>query len=124
MIIALAPVIFLPGLAFSQDEVKICDFRTVPWFKSVKLVWKVTAPDGSDGILEVYRSDKEEGPYVLLREIQLGDKKFIDVTSETYFFYDMKLKIGRKYYYKLSLRGVDQVFGPVRGVPSGIRPIT
>lgn len=119
-----ALVVLLPLAAFSQNGVTVSDFKTVPWYKSVKLSWRVTAAEASDGIFEIYRSDKEEGPYVLVQEIKLGDKKFIDRATKTYVFYDMRLKVGRKYYYKLSLRGADQVFGPVRGIPSGIHPIT
>ncbi len=117
-------VVLLPIAALSQAEVEISDFKVLDWFKSVKLTWRVTAPDGSDGIFEIYRSDKEEGPYSLVEEIKVGDKQFIDVIAKTYVFYDKKLKVGRRYYYKLALRGADQVFGPFRGLASGAPPGT
>jgi len=117
-------VVLLPIAAFSQAEVKISDFNVLDWFKSVKLSWWVTAPEGSEGIFEIYRNDKEEGPYELVQEIELGDKAFIDVIAKTYVFYDKKLKVGRKYYYKLALRGTDQVFGPLQGIASGAPPGT
>jgi hypothetical protein len=117
-------VVLLPIAAFSQAEVKISDFKVLDWFRSVKLSWWVTAPEGSDSIFEIYRSDKEEGPYGLVQEIKLGDKQFIDVITKTYVFYDKKLKVGRKYYYKLALRGADQIFGPFRGLASGAPPGT
>ncbi len=122
LIIALG--LLLPVAGFSQNGVTVSDFKTVPWFKAVKLIWKATAPEGSDGILEIYRSDKEEGPYVLVQEIKLGDRKFRDVAPNTYFFFDTNLKVRRKYYYKLILRGMDQVLGPRRGIPTGIAPVT
>lgn len=117
-------VVLLPVAGFSQAEVKISDFKILDWFKSVKLSWWVTAPEGSEGIFEIYRSDKEEGPYELVQEIELGDKVFIDVITKTYVFYDKKLKVGRRYYYKLALRGADQVFGPSQGLASGAPPGT
>ena len=117
-------VVLFPIAAFSQAEVKISDFKVLDWFKSVKLTWRVTAPEGSDSIFEICRSEKEEGPYELVQEIKLGDKQFIDVIAKTYVFYDKKLKVGRKYYYKLALRGADRVFGPFRGLASGAPPGT
>ena len=80
--------------------------------------------EGSYGIFEIYRSDKEEGPYELVQEIKLGDRAFIDVITKTYVFYDKKLKVGGRYYYKLSLREADQVFGPLQGIASGAPPGT
>ena len=117
-------VVLLPIAAFSQAEVKISDFKVLDWFKSVKLSWRVTIPEGSDGVFEIYRSDKEEGPYELVQEIKLGDKQFIDVIAKTYVFYDKNAEINRKYYYKLSLHGIDQVFGPLQGIASGAPPGT
>jgi hypothetical protein len=117
-------VVLLPIAAFSQAEVKIYDFKVLDWFKSVKLSWSVTPVEGSYGIFEIYRSDKEEGPYELVQEIELGDKAFIDVITKTYVFYDKKLKVGRRYYYKLALRGGDQFFGPSQGLASGAPPGT
>jgi hypothetical protein len=117
-------VVLLPVAGFSQAEVKISDFKVMDWFKSVKLSWRVTPPEGSDSIFEIYRSDKEEGPYELVQEIKLGDKQFIDVIAKTYVFYDKKLKVARRYYYKLAVRGTDQVFGPLEGIASGAPPGT
>ena len=122
MIVAL--VVLLPVAGYSQAGVSVSDFKTMPWYKSVKLIWRATASEGSDGIFEVYRSDKEEGPYVLVQEIKLGDKQFIDAVTKTYVFYDKMLKVGRRYYYKLTLRGADQVFGPLQGLASGAPPGT
>lgn len=122
LIVAL--VVLLPVAGFSQTGVRVSDFKVMDWFKSVKLIWRATAPEGSDGIFEIYRSDKEDGRYVLVQEIKLGDKKFIDVITKTYVFYDKKLKVGRRYYYKLTLRGADQAFGPLDGLASGAPPGT
>lgn len=122
LIVAL--VVLLPVAGFSQSGIKVSDFKVMVWFKSVKLIWKATAPEGSDGIFEIYRSDKEDGRYVLVQEIKLGDRKFIDVITKTYVFYDKKLKVGRRYYYKLTLRGADQAFGPLDGLASGAPPGT
>ena len=122
MIVAL--VLLFPVAGSSQAGVSVYDFKVMDWFKSVKLIWKVTAPDGSNGLFEIYRSDKIKGPYVLVQEIKLGDKEFIDVITKTYVFYDKSLKVGHRYYYKLTLRGVDQVFGPLNGHASGAPPGT
>ena len=122
LIVAL--VVLLPVAGFSQTGVRVSDFKVMDWFKSVKLIWRATAPEGSDGIFEIYRSDKEDGRYVLVQEIKLGDRKFIDVITKTYVFYDKKLKVGRRYYYKLILRGADQAFGPLDGLASGAPPGT
>ncbi|MFB0520326.1 MAG: hypothetical protein ACETWD_02725 [Desulfatiglandales bacterium] len=120
LIIAL--VVLLPVAGFSQ--VTVSDFTVLDWFKMVKLSWKVTAPEGSDGMFQIYRSATEEGPYVLVQEIQLGDKQFFDVITKSYVFYDKKLEVGRSYYYKLTVRGADEVFGPLRGLASGSPPGT
>lgn len=109
---------------FSQTGVSVSDFKVMDWFKSVRLIWRVRAPEGSDGIFEIYRSDKQDGPYVLVQEIKLGDREFIDAITKTYVFYDKKLKVGRRYYYKLTLHGADQVFGPLQGLASGAPPGT
>ena len=122
LIIALG--LLLPVAGFSQTGVSISDFKVLSWYKSVKLTWRATAPDGSDGIFQIYRSDKIRGSYVLVQEIKLGDKKFIHMNNKTYFFFDKKIEVGRRYYYKLSLRGVDQVFGPLGGIASGKFPAT
>ena len=122
LIVAL--VVLLPVAGFSQTGVSVSDFKVTDWFKSVRLTWRATAPEGSDGIFEIYRTDKIRGSYVLVQEIKLGDKKFIHMNSKTYFFFDKKIEVGRRYYYKLSLRGADQVFGPLGGIASGKFPAT
>jgi len=122
LIVAL--VVLFPVAGFSQAGVSVSDFKVMDWFKSVKLIWRATAPDGSNGLFEIYRSDKIRGPYVLVQEIKLGDKGFIDAITKTYVFYDKKLKVGRRYYYKLTLRGAGQVFGPLQGLASGAPPGT
>jgi len=119
-----ALVVLLPVAGFSQSRIRVYDFKVMDWFRSVKLIWRATAPEGSDGIFEIYRSDKEDGPYVLVQEIKLGDRKFIDVITKTYVFYDKSLKVGRRYYYKLTVRGADQAFGPLDGLASGAPPGT
>jgi hypothetical protein len=122
LIVAL--VVLLPAAGFSQTGVRVSDFKVMDWFRSVKLTWRATAPDGSEGLFEIYRSDKIRGSYVLVQEVKLGDKKFIDAITKTYVFYDKKLKVGRRYYYKLTLRGADQAFGPLDGLASGAPPGT
>lgn len=122
LIVAL--VVLLPVAGFSQSGIKVYDFKVMDWFRSVKLTWRVTAPEDSDGLFEIYRSDRADGPYVLVQEIKLGDRKFIDVITKNYVFYDKKLKVGRRYYYKLTLRGADQAFGPLDGLASGAPPGT
>ncbi len=122
LIVTLA--VLLPVAGFSQTGVKVSDFKVMDWFRSVKLIWRATALDGSDAIFEIYRSDRADGLYVLVQEIKLGDRKFIDAITKTYVFYDRKLKVGRRYYYKLTLRGADQAFGPLDGLASGAPPGT
>jgi hypothetical protein len=113
-----------PALGFAQDQVTVSDFRVLDWFKAVKLTWKASAPPGTEAIFEIYRSDKESGPYSLVQEVKLGDKEFIDIITKDYSFEDKKLEPGRGYYYKLALRGTDQDFGPFRGLASGAPPGT
>jgi len=117
-------VLLLPVTGFSQEGARISKFKTQAWFKAVKFTWKAEVPEGSDGLFEIYRSDKRGGPYALVKEIKVGDKKFIDVIEKIYVFYDKKIKVGREYYYKLTLRGTDQVFGPFQGIASGSPPGT
>ncbi|MDH7500877.1 MAG: hypothetical protein QHH30_10915 [candidate division NC10 bacterium] len=120
----IALFLLLPAAGFSQDQVTVSDFRVLDWFKAVKLTWKASAPEGATGTFEIYRSDKETGPYKLVQEIQWGDKQFIDVITKDYSFLDTKLEAGRSYFYKLALRGTDQSFGPFRGLASGAPPGT
>jgi len=124
MCLIVALVVLFPVAGFSQTGVSASDFKVMDWFRAVKLVWRVTAPEDADGLFEIYRSDKEDGPYVLVQEIKLGDRKFIDVITKTYVFYDKSLKVGRRYYYKLTVRGADQAFGPLDGLASGAPPGT
>jgi hypothetical protein len=119
-----AVVFLLPLAVFSQARVSVSGFKVQPWYKSVKLTWRATALQDSDTIFEIYRSDKADGPYSLVQEIKLGDKKFIDAATTTYVFFDKNVEVGRKYYYKLSLRGADQVFGPLQGIASETFPAT
>ena len=116
--------LLLPTTGFSQTQIAITDFTVLDWFRAVKLTWNASAPEGAVGIFEIYRSNKENGPYTLVQEIQLGDKQFIDVITKTYSFLDKKLEPGHSYYYKLALRGTDQTFGPFRGLASGAPPGT
>ena len=111
--------LLLPMTGFSQTHIAVSDFTVLGWFRAVKLTWNASAPEGAVGIFEIYRSDKENGPYTFIQEVQLGDKQFIDVITKTYSFLDKKLETGHSYYYKLALRGTDQTFGPFRGLASG-----
>jgi fibronectin type 3 domain-containing protein len=111
--------LLLPMTGFSQTQIAVSDFTVLGWFRAVKLTWNASAPEGAVGIFEIYRSDKENGPYTLIQEVQLGDKQFIDVITKTYSFLDKKLETGHSYYYKLALRGADQTFGPFRGLATG-----
>jgi hypothetical protein len=117
-------VIHFPVPGSCQEPIQISNFKVLDWFKAVKLTWVVTAPEGSDGTFEIYRSEKEEGPYVIVKEIQLDDKEFFDVIAKNYVLVDKELKVGGKYYYKLSLRGTDEEFGPLKGMASGAPPGT
>jgi hypothetical protein len=114
----------LPILCFSQTGVVISDFEVSDWFRSVRVTWKAKAPADIDGVFEIYRSEQEAGPYLLIQDIRLGDKKFIDVIKKAYVFYDKQLRVGGRYYYKLALRGSDEVFGPSQGLASGAPPGT
>ena len=117
--LAVASLMLLPAIGSSQTQITVSDFTVLGWFRAVKLTWNASAPEGAAGTFEIYRSDKENGPYTLVQEIQLGDKQFIDVITKTYSFLDKKLETGHSYYYKLALRGTDQTFGPFRGLASG-----
>lgn len=117
-------LLLAPATGFCQGQITISDFRVLDWFKSVKLIWKASAPPETEGLFEIYRSDKEKGPYALVQEVRLGDKDFIDVITKNYTFLDQKLEVGRSYYYKLALKGSDQAFGPFRGLASGAPPGT
>ena len=122
--LAVALFMLLPASGSSQAQIAVTDFTVLDWFKAVKLTWKASAPEGAEGIFEIYRSDNKNGPYTLVQEVQLGDKQFIDVITKTYSFLDKKLEPGHSYYYKLTLRGTDQTFGPFRGLASGAPPGT
>jgi len=123
-ILAVTLVFFLPLSGFSQPEVSVSNFKALRSFRAVKLTWEVSAPEDSDGIFEVRRTDTRNGSYVLIQEIKMGDQKFIDVNTEAYFFVDRKLKTEHRYYYKLTLRGTGQEFGPLQGVASNTPPGT
>jgi hypothetical protein len=114
LVVALAT--FLPGVGFSQEKVSIYDFYVFNWLKAVKLNWKADASEGVGETFQVYRSDKENGPYSLVQEIKLGDKEFIDVITKTYVFFDRKVEPGHSYYYKLGMRGSNQSLGPLQGL--------
>jgi hypothetical protein len=123
-LLAVALAMLLPNTGSSQGQIAVSDFTVLTWFRAVKLTWKASAPEGAEGIFEIYRSDKKDGPYALVQEIKFGDKQFIDVITKSYSFLDKKLEPGHSYYYKLALRGTDQTFGPFRGLASGAPPGT
>jgi hypothetical protein len=108
----------------SEPSIVISDFEVSDWFRSVRIIWKAVAPDGAEGLFEIYRSEQEAGPYILVQEIRLGDRKFYDVIKKAYVFYDKQLKVGGRYFYKLILQGTDHVFGPRQGLASGAPPGT
>ena len=97
--LVVALVAFLPGVGFSQEKVSKYDFYVFNWLKAVKLKlnWKAAAHEGVEGTFQVYRSDKENGPYSLAQEIRLGDQGFIDVTTGTYVFFDRKVEADHSY---------------------------
>ena len=113
-----------PIVSQSGSGIMISDFEVSDWFRSVRVLWKAVAPDDAEGFFEIYRSEQEDGPYTLVQEIRLGDKKFYNVIKKAYVFYDKELKVGGRYYYKLVLRGTDDVFGPSQGLASGAPPGT
>ncbi len=119
-----AIVCTLPTPCLSQTGIVISDFEVSDWFRSVRVTWKASAPVDADGLFEIYRSEQEAGPYVLVQEIRLGEKRFIDVIKQAYVFYDKQLRVGGRYYYKLLLRGSEVVFGPSQGLASGAPPGT
>jgi len=114
----------LPIVALSETGVVVSEFEVSDWFRSVRVTWKVDAPAGVEGLFEIHRSEQEAGPYILVQEIRLGDRKFYDVIKKAYVFYDKQLKVGGRYFYKLVLRGTDDVFGPSQGLASGAPPGT
>jgi hypothetical protein len=126
VILTLAAVIAftLPTVCLPQTDIVISDFEVSDWFRSVRVTWKADFRDGADGVFEIYRSEQEAGPYILIQDIRLGDKKFFDVIKQAYVFYDKALRIGGRYYYKLVLRGSKHVFGPAQGLASGAPPGT
>jgi hypothetical protein len=113
-----------PIISLSESGVVISDFEVSDWFRSVRITWEAVAPDGAEGLFEIYRSEQEAGPYILVQEIRFGDKKFYDVIKKAYVFYDKQLKVGGRYFYKLVLRDTDDVFGPAQGLASGAPPGT
>lgn len=121
---ALLFFLLVPALALGQDQVIVSDFQVLDWFKSVRLTWRAAAPPGVEAIFEIYRSDKETGPYSLVQEVRMGDREFIDVITKSYTYYDKRVEAGRRYYYKLALKGTSQVFGPFGGLASGAPPGT
>jgi|GEM_PF-1446753 hypothetical protein len=126
-IVVLSALLFLllnPAGALLQEQVVLSDFQVLDWFKSVRLTWRAAAPPGAAAIFEIYRSDRENGPYSLLAEIRMGDREFIDVITKTYVYYDKKVEPGRRYYYQLALKGTSQIFGPFGGLASGAPPGT
>jgi len=123
-ILAVTLAVFLLRFGFAGPEVSVSDFKVIKSFRAVKLTWKVSAPEGSDGIFEVYRTDTRNGPYILIQKIKMGDQRFIDINAEAYVFIDRSLKAGHRYYYKLTLSGTGQEFGPLQGMASNTPPGT
>ncbi len=122
--LTLAFLFFLPQYAFTQQDASVSNFKVLKGFKSIKLTWDVSPLLDSKGVLEIYRSSNWGGPYVLIQAIQIGDRTFIDGTTETYFFIDRKVKTRHRYYYKLSVHGTGQEYGPLEGLVSGAPPGT
>ena len=97
----------------------VSEFRAFSMFRSVKLIWQSNLPASSAKSFQISRSiDKKDGPYSPLLTVEAKE-------GETnYSFTDKSISTSDNYYYKITVEGTGETFGPSVAKPFLSQPAT
>ena len=97
----------------------VSEFRAFSMFRSVKLVWQSSLPAATAKSFQISRSiDKKEGPFTPLTTVEAKE-------GETdYTFTDKSISTSDIYYYKMTVEGTGETFGPSGAKPFLSQPAT
>lgn len=118
-------VVMLGVLASVAGEEKeagsfaISEFRAFSQFRSVKLVWQSSLPASAARAFQISRSIYyEQGPYAVIATVEAKE-------GETnYTFVDKDIKSSENYYYRITVEGTGEIFGPAVARPFLSQPAT
>jgi hypothetical protein len=97
----------------------LSEFRAFSQFRSVKLVWQSGLPAATAKSFQITRSIYyEQGPYTPLAAVEAKEGE------NSYTFVDKEIKSSENYYYKITVEGTGETFGPAVAKPFLSQPAT
>jgi len=97
----------------------ISEFRAFSQFRSVKLVWQSNLSASDAKSFQISRSIyQKDGPYTPLASV--GAKE----GERSYTFVDKDIQASDNYYYKITVEGTGETFGPSVARPFLYQPAT
>lgn len=105
--------------AAEEKDSRISEFRAFSQFRSVKLIWKSALPGSVAKSFQIIRSIYYgEGPYVPLVTVEAREGE------DSYTFVDKDINAAENYYYKITVEGTGETFGPAVARPFLSQPAT
>ena len=97
----------------------ISEFRALSQFHSVKLIWQSSLPASSAKSFQITRSIYyKDGPYTPLAVVEAKEGE------RSYSFLDKEIQSADNYYYKITVEGTGESFGPAVARPFLSQPAT
>ena len=97
----------------------VSEFRAFSMFRSVKLIWQSSVPAVAAKSFQITRSIHEkDGPYTPLTTVPAKEGE------TSYTFTDKDISTSDNYYYKITVEGTGETFGPSAAKPFLSQPAT
>jgi len=97
----------------------ISEFRAFSQFRSVKLVWQSSLPASTARAFQISRSIYyEQGPYTVIATVEAKEGE------ASYSFVDKDIRSSENYYYRITVEGTGETFGPAVARPFLSQPAT
>jgi hypothetical protein len=97
----------------------ISEFRAYSQFRSVKIVWQSSLPATTAKSFQITRSIYEkDGPYTPLATVQAKEGE------NNYTYVDKDIAASENHYYKITVEGTGETFGPAVARPFLSQPAT
>jgi len=97
----------------------VSEFRAFSMFRSVKLIWQSSVPATAAKSFQIVRSIHEkDGPYTPLTTVPAKEGE------TSYTFTDKDISTSDNYYYKITVEGTGETFGPSVAKPFLSQPAT
>lgn len=97
----------------------VSEFRAFSMFRSVKLIWQSSLPAAAAKSFQITRSIHEkDGPYSPLTSVPAQEGE------SSYNFVDKDISTSDNYYYKITVEGTGETFGPSVAKPFLSQPAT